>query len=427
MGTGRVSTFDSRAWAPLPTLLVGCAAFAQVVALRGLLVWVVAGAVVVWAVVGALLTAGRRWTAVLVGFTGTGVVAFTADRLGGSTSGPLARSTLLACGLAVAALVLARTSRPILMLLPMLGLLGSAVALGSVRDALLWSGAWSVAAGVTLVMLGPYSAGLLRMRQRLLPLLAALLCIGLGATAAGVAATAVLGQPWQARHTDGGIDVRALLAAPVAVLLAPLADIRPPLPQPPPPAPTSPPPAMAQPPDTVSTAAPPAPASPPPASLWRVILGGVLLALLLWLVVWGLLAVGRYLVRWGEARLLWRGERRRLQRGSNRARVIGAWTWARLRLARAGAPPPRWAAPDVAVEWAARAGNDDLSRLAALTCEVAFNSGGNPTARGAQEAWRLADRISGRAYRGRLRGRIRMALRTPHQAQRALVGTSPTR
>jgi len=408
VGTSRVRTLDVRAWAPLPTLLVCCAVLAEVVSLRGLLLGVVAGSVGLWAVVGALLTAGHRWIGWLVGFVGTGVVALAADRLGGSTSGPLARSSLLACGLVVAALLLARTAWPMLLLLPMLGLLGSAVALGSGKDALLWCGTWSVAAGMTLVMLGPYGSVLLSHRQRLIPLLTALLCVGLGATAAGVAATAVLGQPWQMRHTDGGVDLRALPAAPVALLLAPLADTSRPLP---PPA------------DTGTTAPPP---SPPP-SMWRVLLAGLLWALVLWLLVWALLTAGRFLVRWGAARALWLGERRRLRQGSNRARVIGAWTWARLRLARAGVPPPRWTAPDVAVEWASRAGNDDLSTLAALTSEVAFNSVGDPTEQGARDAWRLADRVSRDAPRGPLRHRISMSLRTPHQAHRALVGTSTPR
>ena len=440
MGTSRVRTLDVRAWAPLPTLLVCCAVLAEVVSLRGLLLGVVAGSVGLWAVVGALLTAGHRWIGWLVGFVGTGVVALAADRLGGSTSGPLARSSLLACGLVVAALLLARTAWPMLLLLPMLGLLGSAVALGSGKDALLWCGTWSVAAGMTLVMLGPYGSVLLSHRQRLIPLLTALLCVGLGATAAGVAATAVLGQPWQMRHTDGGVDLRALVAAPVALLLAPLADTSRPLPPPadtgttaplPPPAPppptdtkaSLPPPAPPPPTDTGTTAPPP---SPPP-SMWRVLLAGLLWALVLWLLVWALLTAGRFLVRWGAARALWLGERRRLRQGSNRARVIGAWTWARLRLARAGVPPPRWTAPDVAVEWASRAGNDDLSTLAALTSEVAFNSVGDPTEQGARDAWRLADRVSRDAPRGPLRHRISMSLRTPHQAHRALVGTSTPR
>jgi len=131
------------------------------------------------------------------------------------------------------------------------------------------------------------------------------------------------------------------------------------------------------------------------------LLGYLLLGLLL-------LAGGRLVAtaRWGWLRV-------QLGSGSPEARVIGAWTWTRLRLARNGQPLPAWVAPDAAIRWASASGNPDLAALASLTAGVAFNPAGRATEADACQAWRLTRSALRRADSATLRHRIMRAALPP--------------
>ena len=101
-----------------------------------------------------------------------------------------------------------------------------------------------------------------------------------------------------------------------------------------------------------------------------------------------------------EARLIavrwsWRRLRRRLERGSFDDRVVGAWTWLRLRLTAARVPLPPYVSPDEAGSLpATRELPGDaprrVDRLGQLTASVAFCADRPASADEADEAWQLA-------------------------------------
>jgi len=414
-GVGRVAAdrlLAPAAWASLPTLVVGWAVFAQVVSFRGLVTWVVLGSLGVWLLVGALLSAGRVWRAMAIGMPATVLLALAADRLGGATSGPLARSTLLVVGLVVAAQLLAFSRVPALSLLPMLAMLACGLALGAAGSAFAWIGAWVVAAACSLLILGPYGSNMLAARERLRSLATLIALVGVAAVLVASIASALLGRPWMVAGVEanwqGPPAVVATADNPPVVEAAPAMADAPPLadlaaeasPVIAPSAATA-----AIVPAATRTVAPPPPALPSwvlwfalavaVLGLWLVLMAGLLLA---WF-------VGRRLVAWGRWRLL----RLRLSSGTPEARVIGAWTWMRLRMAWLGTPLPAWVSPDTAAEWSGSWGNPDLVALADLTAALAFNPAGrSSTSQGAQ-AWRLARLALRAAQSGTLRDRIARA------------------
>lgn len=140
----------------------------------------------------------------------------------------------------------------------------------------------------------------------------------------------------------------------------------------------------------------------------------LLLLLLLLLLV--LLAL---LLRRAWAWWLWSRLRRSLSTGTPEQRAVGAWTWLRLRRARVDRPLPVSVSPDVAVPWAAAAGEPDVLAVASVASSVAFNPAGSVSAAEADGAWSAA-RAGGRMPSGSLRARWRWLARTPAWVSRGL-------
>ena len=377
--------FFSVGWAPLPTLAVGWACFAQVLSFRGVAIWVAGGSLLVLLVMRLILGAGRVVLGLLSGVALTLVFAFLADTYGGTTSGPLARATLLACGLTAASVAFSFTRYRLLLLVPTFALLGSALGLGAAGRSGVWVGLWVVAAAVTAAMLGPYRERDLAARGRRLPFALLIACSGLVAIVSLVIASPMLVAPWTIPGGGGG-------ATPSAVALPPVALLPPEVLAAPPPIVTAPP--VSQPP-IVSPAPPPPEAS---ASIISTIIQWVLLILLALLLLL-LLLLAWLLVRRLSSWIRWRALRWRLSRGTPEQRVVGAWTWIRLRLAMRGDPLPDSASPDVAVEWALARGDSSLATVARLTARVAFNPQGTISMPDSALAWEhalTADRRSRR-------------------------------
>ena len=372
-------------WAPLPTLAVGWACFAQVLSFRGVAIWVAGGSLLVLLVMRMILGVGRVVLGLLSGVALTLVFAFLADTYGGTTSGPLARATLLACGLTAASVAFSFTRYRLLLLVPTFALLGSALGLGAAGRSGVWVGLWVVAAAVTAAMLGPYRERDLAARGRRLPFALLIACSGLVAIVALVFTSPMLVAPWTIPGGGGGATPSAVALAPVAplppvVLAAPSSIVTaPPVSQPP----------------IVSPAPPPPEAS---ASIISTIIQWVLLILLALLLLL-LLLLAWLLVRRLSSWIRWRALRWRLSRGTPEQRVVGAWTWIRLRLAMRGDPLPDSASPDVAVEWALARGDSSLATVARLTARVAFNPQGTISMPDSALAWEhalTADRRSRR-------------------------------
>ena len=390
-------------WAVLPTLAVTWIAFAQVLSFRGLVVWVVLGSLLTLGLVGALLSLGQRWLGLLAGVAFALGWSALAELLGGNTSGPITRATLLACGLTAAMVAITLTRYRLLMLVPALALLGSALGLGAGGGVVAIVGLWSVAAAVTVAMLGPYREADLAARERLAPVAVLLAGFGLASIAAASLAALLLGQPW----TIPGAGTVALpvlgrdASAPVPDPAASAAAVAT--------ASTS----------TASTAA--APVTPPPATVpadagadslistvmsWLAVLVLVLLLLLVLVVLW---LLTRRLVAWVRWPLLLL----RLRQGTPEQRVVGAWTWVRMRRAMRDRPLPVSASPDVAVEWAMSTGDSAVATVARLTALVAFNPTGTITMPDSARAWESARRSDRVVPGSSLRQRWRWASRPP--------------
>jgi hypothetical protein len=357
-------------WAPLPTLIVSWAALAQVLSFRGVVIWAGGCSLLVLLAMRALLLARRPVPAMLAGVVLTLAFAYLADAYGGSTSGPLARATLLACGLTAAATAIAFTRYPLLLLAPSLALLGSGLALGAAGSAGVWVGLWSVAAAVTAALLGPYRKRDLAAPARLVPFALLIAGAGLVAVAALVIASPLLSTPWTipgAGANRSGDSVPAAAAE-----------------QPPPPA------------DSAAEA--PAQAVAPAESIVPTVIQWALIALLVVLAVLLTWLLARRIFAW----IRWRSLRRRLSRGTPEQRVIGAWTYLRLRRDARGNPLPASASPDVAAEWAVTTGDSALATVARLAARVAFNPEGTMSMPDSALAWEQAlssDRLDRRKPR----------------------------
>lgn len=384
------------AWAPLPPLVVTWAALTSVLSFRGLAVWTGLGGLAVWWLVAVLRSQGRVLLAVLAVVVAPVLVAGLAETVGGNTSGPLTRATFLVTGLVAVSTLLTFTAWLLLSLVPSVALLGAVLGLGAADFAGVWVGAWVVALGANLLILGPYRAHDLRDRGRLRPVAVMLLSAGVVGVLALVLAALLVNAPWT-------IPGSGAVAVPVGGAATP----RPALPSSSPssatasairsatPSPVEPSTADAVVPASapaVTDSTTPTEADDPLATVfsWLGVIALVLLVLLVLVLLWHLAHRGVAWFRW------WR-RRRQLRRGGPEARVVGAWTWARLQRMRGGDPLPTWASPDVAERWAATTGDPSLARLARITARVAFNPDANVTMADAGHAWEDADTVARRA------------------------------
>ncbi|MDP2287932.1 MAG: hypothetical protein Q8M73_05140 [Actinomycetota bacterium] len=367
---------DGRSWAVLPTLVINWAVFAQIVSFQGLVLWVAATSLLCWFMVSAVMAIPRRVLAWVIALGLPPILAAAAEFFGGTNSGSIARASFVACGLTTAAALIASTRYARLVLVPMTLLLVCALALGAAGNAIAWVGAWVVAAGFTLVILGPYGEHELITKERLRFLVLVLSFAGLAAVAAAAVADLVIRQPWVV-HPQGLIPKDEPTPTPSSSSSAP---------------------ALAE-------------ESGGLADLLAA-LGSISIklatALAVVAVIWlGVNVVIRFIVAIG-----WRLGLRELETGTTREQVLGAWSWARLRLAQRDQSLPVHLSPDVAVRWAADAGRPELAELAALVAPVAFGASAQPTPDEAYRAWVLADEIEFLARGKTLRTRWRHARRS---------------
>lgn len=381
-------------WVLWPTLGATWIAFAQVLSFQGLVLWVVGGSLLGGSVVGVLAGFGRPLLALVAMVVLPIVVAGATEFVGGTTAGPITRSSLMATAVAGSMGLLLNTRWPASMLLPSLFLLGGALGLGAAEDVLWLSGLWAVAAVATLAMFGPLRNEHLRDRARLAPFSLLLVGLGLVAVVATVGLSLFLRDPWT-------IPGASSVSAPVSPQSTP----------PPAEAPTS----VEEP---VSVTTPEVESSSVAASRDSVVVS--VLRLILFALALALLAAIVIVVIW---RLLvglrWWWLRRRLRSGSASDRVVGAWTWLRLQRARWGLPLPAYASPDVATEWARKVGAPDVLAVAEVVALVAYDPSAHVDSGNARACWQAARR-AGRARSGTWRDRIRCGFTTPTRVRARL-------
>jgi hypothetical protein len=454
------------AWAPFPTLAVAWIAFAQVLSFQGLAIWVIAGSTLTAVAVGGIARARHVPMAMLLGVAFTAGVPYLASTLGGDSAGPIVRASLMACGVSAAMAVLLHTRTPLAMLAASLMLLGGALGLGAAGHAVWLVGLWTVAALLTLTMLGVYTRDDLSQPRRRRALALTMIVVGLAGVVGLMLLGAVYGTPWTVPGAGPTISPSPTPTPSVTSASTP-SPTPTPTPTPtrttvtvtPPPVNISPPtrtpvtatasvpppqtssaqpspslsPSLSSSPTVTSSPTPsvtptptltptPSPTPTPPVVAQRTInpillvlllIAAGLLALLLFVVV--LLLLWRVLVA-----LLWASTARRLRRGSRGHRITGAWTWVRLRRARYDRPLPVSASPDIAVGLATAARDTDLAQVAQLAADVSYNPLTVVSDEDVALAWSSAKRAGRRPRGATLRERWRWSGRRP-KAARALL------
>ena len=362
---------------PLTVVLLTCAtaamSFAGAVTLPALLTFVLPG-VAVGALASARGVLTGHWLQGLCFGSAAGLVwAEVVNLVGGDLSGPIARSTLITAAGTAAALGLAACPAPAAFLAPVAGIVLGAVLLGSAGEVAYVAVATAIAAMLALAWLE--SEG----RKWLVAPRAVGAVVALTLFSGGASVVALTLQ--HQLDTNATVVVAPGLALPT---LRPPWDTSSPTPTP---TPTASSPAAQTPTSTITP-------SPAPA-------GDVNSAWLMWalavfavgLLTLGLLILARWLwVRWAWSRL-----RRRLRRGTPEAQVIGAWWWAKYRLAYHGValtasiPPGEGASTASSpLPPSARAAFQALSELTSL---AAFAKAATLDAATADDAWRMADEV----------------------------------
>jgi hypothetical protein len=352
-------------WPILPTLIVNWIAFAQALAFSGLVVWVVVASLSAIGVMQAAFRAGFRKTAYGSGLVLTILWAAGSEAFAGPYEGPTTRAALLACGLTVASMILLQSRLPILILAPAVMLFAASLGLGAAGSAAAIVGMWIVAAITTILMLGPYTAQDLAGRARMAIVVRTLLIGGLVGVGATLVASWFMGKPWVsaslvptqlvAPYTPGEPGAAFSLFDTVVIGLVTL----------------------------FQAFIPPVGAQPGIPLLWVQIVKWIIWVAVVVTIGW---PFARRLWAWAS----WRVLRAKLSRGDARQRVIGAWTWARLRLAWRDAPLPIWASPDVAIAMAAERDDEHLLMIAQTASRAAYNPRAVVTDEEADQAWNAA-------------------------------------
>lgn len=389
-GEGVIQVRDPRRAVVLPLLVVTWLVALQVLSFRGVAIWVVLGSLLCVYVVGGLFESGRIKIGLFVAAVLPVGVALLADVFGGSTSGPLARSTLIVCGLASVATAITFTRYRVLILPVMTVMFGAVLGLGSAQSVGVWVGVWVVAAGFTLVLLGPYRRTELRGR-RTRSLAGVLISVGVIGVLGAFVASVFVGTAWT---IPGQVEVDASQSV------------------------------SAETPDPVSETASGDLVAEESALESVVntifnILAVLSLVLLFLLLLWLVYALVRRMV----VRVRWWGTRRSMRSGAPRSRVIGSWEWTRLRLAQRGFTLPVSVSPDTAGEWARTHAEPELGSLSVLVAPIAFDKWAEPSIEVATEAWlraQLADRLH--VSRASWQTRWQWAGRGPGYAAHVLSG-----
>ena len=184
------------AWSLAPLLIVNWIAFANVLSSSGVLLWVIIPSLIGVQVMLIMVRAERRILAGVVLFGLTALAVGLSDVIGGTTSGPITRSTLMMTTCAGLMVLLWRTGIPASAAVVSLGALAGALGLGAAHR-IVWSvGLWVVALAVYLAAVGPLRADDLRGIGRLQSFVLMLLTAGLLASLAGNALQTVMRDPW---------------------------------------------------------------------------------------------------------------------------------------------------------------------------------------------------------------------------------------
>lgn len=372
------------AWALWPTLAATWVAFSHIVSFQGLFIWVIGGSILTAVIVMPLAFAHRRLLALLAMLVLPFLIGGLADYLGGASAGPITRSALMASAVTGAMSVVLAGRYPQWIVPISIVLLGGALGLGAADQVLWLVGMWTVAAALTFSMLGPYRQEHLRERRRLIPFAAMLSLCGVVAVIGLAIVAPFVDSPWTIPGA-GQID-SSVVEAPAVVESSPVTES-----------------------ESVSVAEPPESVIEKVIN-WLVVVLQVVLLLVLLLIVYALLRRVWAAMRWSLLRL-------RLRRGSPEARIVGAWTWVRLRRVRYEQALPLWMSPDIARDWAQSNGEPDLAVVAANTSLIAFSPETDSLELPSlgSSSWSAA-LVAGRAPQGSLRQRWRWLARGPHES-----------
>jgi hypothetical protein len=353
------------------------------VSFQGLFIWVIGGSILTAVIVMPLAFAHRRLLSLLAMLVLPFLIGGLADYLGGASAGPITRSALMASAVTGAMSVVLAGRYPQWIVPISIILLGGALGLGAADQVLWLVGMWTVAAALTFSMLGPYRQEHLRERRRLIPFAAMLALCGVVAVIGLAIVAPFVDSPWTIPGT-GQTD--SSVAEPPAVAEADAPEVVVP--------------------EVESVAEPPESVIEQVINWLVVVLLGVLLLVLL-LIVYALLRRVWAALRWSLLRF-------RLRRGSPQARIVGAWTWVRLRRVRYEQPLPLWMSPDIAQDWARSSGEPELAEVAANASLIAFSPETDSLELPSlgTTSWSAA-LVCGRAPQGSLRQRWRWSARGP--------------
>ncbi len=183
-------------WSLAPLLIVNWIAFANVLSSSGVLLWVIIPSLIGVQMMLIMIRAERKILAGVALFGLSALAVGLSDVIGGTTSGPITRSTLMMTTCAGLMVLMWRTGIPASAAVVSLGALAGALGLGA-ADRIVWSvGLWVVAVAVYLAAVGPLRADDLRGIGRLQSFVLMLLTAGLLASLAGNALQTVMRDPW---------------------------------------------------------------------------------------------------------------------------------------------------------------------------------------------------------------------------------------
>jgi len=391
------------------TCLVAAVTYAGAVTTRALIWFVLPGVVIAALVAWRLVARPAPWIALIVSAPLILGWSELVNIWSGTSNGPAARSTFVAAGCTLLAVVAASSPRPGLFLLPVTGVVFGALALGAGGEVRLVAVATVICAAGTLGWIEQSRHRWSTQPRQGVTLVVVSLVVGAAAAGAVVL---------QAQHDQRQSLLLARSQIDPAIKPAwpdPFANIV--KTQPSRHARLAGPPLRTQRPRSSATRTTATRTTATGSHMWLIVvvaLGGLMIALLI-------ACIHRALA----ARLGWRRLRRRLASGTAAERVSGAWIWARLRLEACQLPLSSDVSPDVL---AASAPTDDmptgvlvhLRALAATTTTAAFMQNRAVSMAEAAAAWRMARRadLSARDSLTRL-GRVGLALRRPEaQARR---------
>jgi len=382
------------AWTLWPTLAATWVAFSHVVSFQGLFIWVIGGSILTAVIVMPLAFAHRRLLALLAMLVLPFLIGGLADYLGGASAGPITRSALMASAVTGAMSVVLAGRYPQWIVPISIVLLGGALGLGAADQVLWLVGMWTVAAALTLSMLGPYRQEHLRERRRLIPFAAMLGLCGVVAMIGLAIVAPYVDSPWTipgaGRTESPVVEAPAVVEADLPEVVSPEVE------------------SVVEPQESVIAQV----------INWLLLLLLVVLLILLLLILYALLRRVWAALRWSLLRF-------RLMRGSPEARIVGAWTWLRLRRVRYEQPLPLWMSPDIAQDWARSSGEPELAVVAANASLIAFSPETDSLELPSlgSKSWSAA-LVCGRAPQGSLRQRWRWLARAPRVSDLSCVAAT---